>query len=72
MYNNDCNRSFEYNPTEGLDLNPLSYWEYANPDFSYGQVSFETNASLHPNNKHYVVLNIEHVGYEANYAGEQE
>lgn len=64
------NRSFEYNPTERFGWNPLSYWEYANPGFSYGQVSVETNAPLHPNNKHYVVLNIEHVGHEANYTGE--
>ena len=64
------NRSFEYSPTERFGWNPLSYWEYSNPGFSYGQVSVETNGPLHPNNKHYVVLNVEHVGHEANYTGE--
>src|SRR6188768_3045526 len=64
------NRSFEFNPTERFGWNPLSYWEYTSPGFSYGQVSVETNTPLHPNNKHYVVLNVEHVGHEEKYTGE--
>jgi len=64
------NRSFEYSPTERFGWNPLSYWEYANPGFSYGQADVETDAPLHSNNKHYVVLSIEHVGHEKGYTGE--
>jgi alpha-N-arabinofuranosidase len=64
------NRSFEYNPTERREWNPFSYWEYTNPGFSYGQLSIETNHPIHPNNPHYLVLNAEHVGHEANYTGQ--
>jgi alpha-L-arabinofuranosidase len=63
------NRSFEYSPTERTGWNPLSYWEYASPGFSYGQLSVETNEPVHHNNPHYVVLNAEHVGHEAKYSG---
>lgn len=64
------NRSFEYSPTEQLEWNPLSYWEYISPGFSYGRISVETNSPIHPNNPHYIVLDVEHVGHEANYTGE--
>lgn len=64
------NRSFEYNPTERVEWNPFSYWEYTNPGYSYGQVSIETNNPVHPNNPHYLVLNAEHIGHEAKYTGE--
>lgn len=63
------NRSFEYNPTEQKTWNPFSYWEYVAPGFSYGRISVETTAPIHPNNPHYVVLDIEHVGPEAKYTG---
>lgn len=64
------NRSFEYNPTERKDWNPFSYWEYIAPGFSYGRISVETTAPVNPNNPHYIVLDIEHVGHEAKYTGE--
>lgn len=64
------NRSFEYNPTEQKSWNPLSFWEYISPGFSYGRISVETNSPIHPNNLHYVVLDVEHVGHEANYIGD--
>jgi alpha-N-arabinofuranosidase len=56
------NRSFEYSPTDKPEWNPFSFWEYITPGFSYGSISVETNNPVHPNNPHYVVLNIEHVG----------
>ena len=64
------NRSFEYNPTERREWNPFSFWEYIAPGFSYGRISVETIAPLHPNNPHYIVLDIEHVGHEAGHTGE--
>lgn len=63
------NRSFEYNPTERRDWNPFSYWEYVTPGFSYGTISVETSSPIHPNNPHYLVLTVEHVGKEAQYIG---
>jgi len=60
------NRSFEYNPTERREWNPFSFWEYITPGFSYGKISVETSSPIHPNNPHYMVLDIEHVGHEAN------
>lgn len=63
------NRSFEYNPTERSEWNPFSYWEYISPGFSYGRVSVETSAPLHPNNPHYLVLDVEHVGKEVKFVG---
>lgn len=56
------NRSFEYNPAENRQWHPLSFWEYITPGFSYGKLNVETNAPVHPNNTHYAVLHIEHVG----------
>ncbi len=63
------NRSFEYNPTERKEWNPFSYWEYITPGFSYGKISVETSSPIHPNNPHYMVLDVEHVGHEANSTG---
>jgi alpha-N-arabinofuranosidase len=63
------NRSFEYNPTEQRDWHSLSFWEYISPGFSYGRISVETSSPVHPNNPHYVVLDVEHVGKEAAYKG---
>ncbi|HEY9049269.1 MAG TPA: alpha-L-arabinofuranosidase C-terminal domain-containing protein [Ohtaekwangia sp.] len=56
------NRSFEYSPTDRREWNPFSYWEYITPGFSYGSVQVETTSPVHPNNPHYIVLNIEHAG----------
>ncbi len=56
------NRSFEYSPTDRPEWNPFSFWEYITPGFSYGSISVETGSPVHPNNPHYIVLNIEHVG----------
>lgn len=64
------NRSFEYNPAERREWTPFSFWEYTAPGFSYGRISVETKAPLHPNNPHYIVLDIEHVGHEASQTGE--
>jgi alpha-L-arabinofuranosidase len=64
------NRSFEYNPTERREWNPYSYWEYISPGFSYGRISVETSDPVHPNNPHYMVLDVEHVGHEAKFTGE--
>jgi alpha-N-arabinofuranosidase len=64
------NRSFEYDPTEQRGWNPLSFWDYVSPGFSIGRISVETTSPIHANNPHYIVLDIEHVGHEANYIGE--
>jgi alpha-L-arabinofuranosidase len=56
------NRSFEYSPTDRREWHPFSFWQYITPGFSYGAVSVETREPVHPNNPHYIVLNIEHVG----------
>jgi len=63
------NRSFEYNPAESPEWHPFSYWEYIAPGFSYGRVSVETSSPVHPNNPHYLVLDIEHVGNETQFTG---
>ncbi len=64
------NRSFEYNPAERKEWNPFSYWEYFTQGFSYGRISVETTNPIHPNNPHYIVLDVEHIGHEAKYSGE--
>lgn len=64
------NRSFEYNPTERREWHPLSFWDYLSPGFSYGRISVETASPVHPNNPHYLVLDVEHVGHEEKYTGE--
>lgn len=63
------NRSFEYNPAQQRTWNPFSFWEYITPGYSYGRIGVETNAPIHPNNPHYIVLDIEHVGHEAQFKG---
>lgn len=64
------NRSFEYNPTEQREWHPFSFWEYLSPGFSIGRISVETAHPIHLNNPHYIVLDIEHVGKEAQYTGD--
>jgi alpha-L-arabinofuranosidase len=63
------NRSFEYSPTDRKDWNSFSYWEYITPGFSYGSLHVETTSPVHPNNPHYVVLSVEHVGKEKEFTG---
>ena len=63
------NRSFEYSPTEQKDWNPYSFWEYTTTGYSYGRISVETNTPIHPNNPHYMVLDVEHIGKEAKFSG---
>ncbi len=63
------NRSFEYSPTDRNDWNSFSFWEYNTPGYSYGSISVETTTPVHPNNPHYAVLDIEHVGHEKEYVG---
>src|ERR1035437_5959572 len=58
------NRSFEYSPTERKEWNPFSFWEYITTGYSYGRISVETKSPIHPNNPHYMVIDIEHVGKE--------
>jgi len=55
------NRSFEYSPTERKEWHPLSFWEYITTGYSYGKISVQTNNPVHPNNPHYIVLDIEHI-----------
>lgn len=64
------NRSFEYNPSERREWNPFSFWEFLTPGFSIGSIHVETNTPVHANNPTYMILNVEHVGKEANYTGE--
>jgi hypothetical protein len=56
------NRSFEYSPTDNRQWQSLSFWDYITPGFSYGSLQVETNQPVHPNNPHYAVLTIEHIG----------
>jgi len=63
------NRSFEYNPTEQKEWNPFSFWEYITPGFSYGKISVETTSPVHPNNPHYIDLDVLHVGHEKEFSG---
>ena len=63
------NRSFEYNPTEQKGWSPYSFWEYTAPGFSYCRISIETSQPINPNNPHYMVLDVEHVGHEAKFDG---
>lgn len=58
------NRSFEYTASDHRDWNPLTAWQFTKEGFSYGTISVETSSPVHPNNPHYVVLNIEEVGRE--------
>lgn len=64
------NRSFEYSPTDKREWSPFSFWEYSTPGFSYGTIHVETNSPIHPNNPHYIVVEAEHIGNEANYVGQ--
>jgi len=63
------NRSFEYTPTEQKSWNPYSFWEYITTGYSNGRISVETDSPIHPNNPHYMVLDVEHIGKEAKFTG---
>jgi len=63
------NRSFEYTPTEQKGWNPYSFWEYTTTGYSFGRISVETNSPIHPNNPHYMFLDVEHIGKEAKFTG---
>ncbi len=56
------NRSFEYAPADRREWHPFSFWQYITPGYAYGSVNIETTAPVHPNNPHYAVLQVEHVG----------
>lgn len=56
------NRSFEYNPAERKNWNSFTAWEYVTEGYSYGNISVETSSPVHPNNPHYVVINVEETG----------
>ena len=56
------NRSFEYSPTDNRKWHSFTSWDYITPVFSYGSLNVETTHPIHPNNPHYAVLNIEHIG----------
>jgi alpha-L-arabinofuranosidase len=58
------NRSFEYSPTDRTDWNSFTSWHYVTEGFGYGTINVETNQPVHPNNPHYVVLNVEEAGRE--------
>lgn len=64
------NRSFEYSPAEKKEWNPLSFWEYRAPGYSYGKISVETASPLNANNPHYITLEALHIGKEPGYTGE--
>ena len=58
------NRSFEYTPADRSGWNPLTSWQYTTKGFGYGAISVETNQPVHPNNPHYIVVNVEDEGQE--------
>ena len=58
------NRSFEYSPGDHGNWNAFTSWEYITQGYGYGTVSIETQSPVHPNNPHYVVLNVEEEGSE--------
>lgn len=58
------NRSFEYSPSDHSNWNAFTSWEYITQGYGYGTISIETLSPVHPNNPHYVVLNVEEEGSE--------
>jgi alpha-L-arabinofuranosidase len=56
------NRSFEYNPAERKGWNSFTAWEYITEGYGYGNISVETSSPVHPNNPHYIVINVEETG----------
>lgn len=64
------NRSFEYSPTDRREWHPFSFWHYITPGYSYGKIDVETSSPVHPNNPHYIVLEVEYVGHEEEHTRE--
>jgi alpha-L-arabinofuranosidase len=65
------NRSFEYNPADldawnnkRKDWNSLTAWDYTSKGYGYGTLSVETKDPIHPNNPHFIVMNVEDAGRE--------
>jgi alpha-N-arabinofuranosidase len=58
------NRSFEYSASDRKNWHPLTAWEYTTEGYGYGTISVETAKPLHPNNPHYVQLNIDDAGQQ--------
>lgn len=56
------NRSFEYTAADKKEWNSMTAWEYTTDGYGYGKISVETSSPIHPNNPHYIVLNIEEEG----------
>jgi alpha-L-arabinofuranosidase len=58
------NRSFEYAPSDRKDWHSFTAWEYITRGYGYGTISVESQAPVHPNNPHYVVLRVDDAGQE--------
>ncbi|MBX3424628.1 MAG: hypothetical protein KF688_03010 [Pirellulales bacterium] len=56
------NRSFEYRPTEQRGWNPLTSWELVQRGGGRGALHVDAGRPLHPNNPHYAVVDVQHVG----------
>jgi alpha-N-arabinofuranosidase len=52
------NRSFEYNSTEQLDWNQFTAWTRVAPEGATGAVSIRSAKPLHPNNPHYLAIEV--------------
>ena len=63
------NRSFEYSPSDvdvhkqpaGL-CHPFTAWEFAKEGNGIGTISLETREPIHPNNPHYLLVDVKTVG----------
>ena len=56
------NRSFEYQVTEQLSWNALTAWELTQRDGGRGSLAIATAVPVHPNNPHYVVIEVQQPG----------
>ena len=56
------NRSFEYTNKDNSSWNQLTSWELVTRGGGKGRVAVETEESLHTNNPHHAVLNVEQGG----------
>jgi len=56
------NRSFEYQITEQLSWNALTAWELTQRDGGRGSLAIATAVPVHPNNPHYVVIEVQQPG----------
>ena len=56
------NRSFEFQATEQPTWNPLTCWELTKRGGGQGSISVEVAEPIHPNNPHYVVLEVAQPG----------